>query len=292
MTGQNIVTCHQPTYLPWAGLFHKLALSDHFVVMDNVQYSPRNWLNRNRIKGPQGVFWLSVPVSLRTSASRRLTDIMIDSAEDSGAGDWQRSHWRSLCAAYSRAPYWGAYSDALEHFYLGHTWTRLAELNLGLLRHLVDVFGLRTRFVLGSELEAQGAKSDLVLDMCLRTSATAYIAGMNGHDYLVERDFLAAGVSVVYQRYHAPTYPQRFAGFDAELSVLDLLFNVGERSRTLLLSGNVTKGDLRRALDGGPTAVLESCRVAGRAQLLTRPATDHGDRYAERLVTAAEAPAP
>src|SRR4051812_23664314 len=101
----RIVTCHQPTYLPWAGLFHKLALADVFVVMDTVTYSRSGWQNRNRVKGVHGPYWLTVPLSASGRRSRPLRDILIDSSSTSGAGDWRRRHWESLRVSYGRAPH-------------------------------------------------------------------------------------------------------------------------------------------------------------------------------------------
>ena len=45
-----ILTAHQPVYLPWLGLFHKISLSDTYVFFDEVQYLPKDWMNRNYIK--------------------------------------------------------------------------------------------------------------------------------------------------------------------------------------------------------------------------------------------------
>jgi len=240
----RVVTCHQPTYLPWAGLFHKLALADRFVVMDAAEYTSRNWLNRNRIKGPQGCFWLTVPVSRSDSASRLLMDMAIQQALPEDPAGWQRQHWRSLEAAYTRAPYWDRYAGLFEEFYLGRSWTRLAEFNFALLRALAGVLEIDTEFVLASDLGWEGRKSRLVLDHCRRAAGTVYVSGVNGHDYLIESEFRDAGISVVYQEYHGPVYRQQWGAFVPDLSVLDLLFNAGPRSGELLASGNVTRVDL------------------------------------------------
>lgn len=276
----RIVTCHQPTYLPWAGLFHKLALADRYVVMDTVDYSPRNWLNRNRVKGPQGPFWLTVPVSFTASPSRALRDIAIDTAPDSGAGEWQANHWRSLQYAYGKAPFWRRYAAAFEHFYLAGTWTGLAELNLALLRYLAGELGVETEFVLASELGWEGRKSQLVLDHCRRAGGSAYVAGVNGHAYLLEPEFLAAGVSIVYQCYRGPVYRQRHGPFVPDLSVVDLLFNMGDESASLLSQGNVTRADLIGTLQGSPrAAVLESTSDAdGNPGFAVRAALPSGLR--------------
>lgn len=272
MTGsRRVVTCHQPTYLPWAGLFHKLALADCFVVMDAADYSARNWINRNRIKGPHGSFWLTVPVSRADCASRRLMDTAMRAAPPSEAAGWQRRHWRSLEGAYAHAPYWSRYAGLFEELYLGPTWTRLADFNLVLLRRLAEVLGIDTEFVLASEIGWQGRKSRLILDHCRRTVGSVYVSGVNGRDYLIEPEFRDAGISVVYQNYRGPVYPQQWGEFVPDLSVVDLLFNVGPRSGELLLSGNATRAALDEALG--------AARIPAVVEMLTGP-----ERQAELVV--------
>ncbi|QMU78271.1 WbqC family protein [Streptacidiphilus sp. PB12-B1b] len=255
----RIVTCHQPTYLPWAGLFHKLALADVIVLMDTVDYSRRGWQNRNRIKGPNGSFWLTVPLSSRGSASRRLCDIAIAPGVCATRTDWQRAHWTSLSQAYSQADHWRSYAPIFEDALLGHSWTSLVELNAHLLRRLAAALRIEVDFVRASELGWEGRKSRIVLDHCRRTSATVYVSGVNGHDYLREQEFLDRGISVFYQRYRGPVYQQRHGGFIPDLSVVDLLFNVGAESTAALLAGNATRKALLEALAAsGAPAVLET----------------------------------
>ncbi|MBS2966139.1 WbqC family protein [Actinocrinis puniceicyclus] len=270
MTGSaRVITCHQPTYLPWAGLFHKLALADCFVVMDASEFTSRNWINRNRIKGPHGCFWLTVPVSRADCASRRLVDTAVQAAPPSDAASWQRRHWRSLESAYAHAPYWSRYAGMFEDLYLGRTWTRLAELNVVLLRRLAEVLGIEAEFVLASEVGWQGRKSRLVLDHCRRTAGSVYVSGINGRDYLIESEFRDAGISVVYQNYRGPAYPQLWGEFVPDLSVVDLLFNVGPESGPLLLSGNATRAALNEALGAGTApAVVE---MPTGPELVVRP---------------------
>jgi hypothetical protein len=243
----RLVACSQPTYLPWAGLFHRLALVDAFVVMDTVAFTRTGWQNRNRIKGGTGTFWLSVPISANSKRSRRLADVtVVPDGSDAGRG-WQWRHWESLRTSYGRAPYWRRYAPALSEVYLDRRWNGLVALNLALLDVLMRMFGIEVEVVRASELGCVGQGSDLVLDQCLRTGASMYVSGINGRDYLVERDFLAAGVSVFYQRYHVTIYPQRFGPFIPNLSVVDLLFNTGPAARDLLLANNVGRADLVRS---------------------------------------------
>lgn len=253
----KIITGHQPVYLPWLGLFHKIALADAFVFMDDVQYLEQDWNNRNRIKGPQGPFWLTVPVRLRASASRQLKDVALVADGWGSQGHWQAAHWRSLQSCYGKAHYWDLYAPFFEQLYTARPWHWLAELNEVILHYCLDTLSIRTEFIRASAAGFTGHKSDLVLDHCRRLGADVCVLGTLGRDYICTEDFHAAGVALYFQDYQHPTYPQRFGAFCPRLSVVDLLFNCGPRSRDILLGGNVTREDITAAAQraGQPTVL-------------------------------------
>lgn len=244
---RRIVACHQPTYLPWAGLLHKVALADCFVVMDTVAFSRSGWQNRNRIKGAEDAFWLTVPLVRDSLRHGRLDAVEIASVH--GARDWQDRHWNALRRCYARAPYWPDYAPRFEAIYQEKQWRLLADLNLALLETLLDAFGLRTELVMASDLDPAGRKSDLILDLCIQTEAAVYVSGALGHNYLVEQDFTDRGIRVLSQDYRISPYPQRFGDFVSHLSAVDILFNCGQDSRQVLLAGNLTRTAVRTALE-------------------------------------------
>jgi hypothetical protein len=247
----KIISGHQPVYLPWLGLFHKLHLADVFVFMDDVQYLTQDWNNRNRIKGPHGAFWLTVPVA-RGSSSRLLRDVRIVEQRWPHRSHWQFEHWNSLQSCYRRAPYWHVYAPFFESLYTRRPWRWLTALNAAVLRYLIEALDISTRLIIASEADFSGRKSDLVLDHCRRYGAELCVLGGHGREYIIERDFEAAGVATHYQEYAHPSYPQRFGSFEAQLSVVDLLMNCGPESRQILLRDNPTREDLARAAVGAP----------------------------------------
>jgi hypothetical protein len=243
----TIVSGHQPVYLPWLGLFHKIALCDTFVFMDDVQYLRQDWNNRNRIKGPQGPFWLTVPVALKESASEILADIRIAQHDWGGKNNWQQAHWKSIQSCYRRAPFWDTYADELEEIYLGQRWDFLVQLNARQLDFFLAALDIPATVVKASGIGFEGQKSDLVLDHCRKLNGDTVVLGTHGRDYLDEPAFAAAGIAVYYQDYVHPEYPQQFGTFESHLSVLDLLFNCGPESREILLTGNDSKQDVEQA---------------------------------------------
>jgi hypothetical protein len=220
------------------GLFHKVALADTFVSFNGVQYLPRDWNNRNRIKTADGCVWLTVPVLTKGYREKPLRAIEINNHEP-----WRRKHWRAISFAYRKAPHFERYASFLEETY-NREWHYLAELNDAMLRWFLQELGIKVQFIDASKLELEGSKSDLVLDMCRKLGATTYIFGVLGRDYANVTDFNAAGISVVFQDYKHPEYPQLHGAFEPRLSVLDLLMNCGERSKEILMAGNIERGDL------------------------------------------------
>jgi hypothetical protein len=224
-----ILTAHQPVYLPWLGLFHKIALCDTYVFLDSVKYLKQDWNNRNKIKGAAGPMWLTVPVATGGTDNILLPDVRI-----SNEHNWRVKHWRSIRSCYGRAPYFDQYAPFLEDVYR-RKWEFLNELNLHMLRWFLDELGVKVRFLRASELDLEGTKSDLVLDMCRKLGAKTYIFGALGRDYAQVADFERAGVDVIFQDYRHPQYPQLHGGFISHLSIIDLIFNCGPKSLEVLM---------------------------------------------------------
>lgn len=234
-----VLTAHQPVYLPWLGLFHKIGLADIFCFFDIVQYQPKDWNNRNKVKIRNGqTIWLSIPVLRNGYRDQKYIDLRINNAVP-----WQRKHWKTLELNYSKAPYYDRYAQGLERFY-STRWERLADLNYEMLLHFMEVLGLTVPVVKASEYQFSGTKSDLVLDMCCKLGAKVYIFGALGRDYANVDSFAANGISVYFQDYRHPTYPQLFGKFASHMSIVDLLFNCGPRSLEIIVSNNVTREQL------------------------------------------------
>jgi hypothetical protein len=241
-----ILTAHQPAYLPWLALFHKIALADVFVSYDQAQYQTENWINRNRVRRRESAtgILLTVPVRGADHLQKRICDIEIDNEKP-----WRRKHWNTIRACYGRAPHFARYSGFLEDVYR-RDWARIADLDKHMLRWFLEVLGIRVEVVRGSSLQTEGRGSDRVLDLCRIMGADAFLFGRLGRDYAKVADFTALGVRVEFQDYRHPTYDQPSSPFIPHLSVLDLLFNCGASSLDILMSGNDTREALRSRVAG------------------------------------------
>lgn len=230
-----ILTAHQPTYLPWLGLFHKIALAEKFVFFDCVQYRPKSFFNRNSIKSANGALLLTVPVLTKGYRDKKFFEIQINNALP-----WRRKHWRAIEASYSAAPYFKTYSDFFLDAYK-RDWEYLSDLNLHMLNWFLDVLGIAVPTERARSYSFHGNGSELVLDMCAQVGADVYIFGAKGRDYADVASFQNAGVRPVFQSYSHPVYRQRFGPFVSHLSIVDLLFNEGPRSLEVLMSNNLSR---------------------------------------------------
>ena len=230
-----IVTVHQPHFLPWLGYLHRMAQADLFVLLDHVQFERGNYQNRTMIRVGGAPRWLTVPVEQR-SQKERIAEKRIDNSLHGTPRWWSGAHFQTIRHAYRQAPFIDQYAPALRALFETR-WTQLVELNAAALELLREAFGIRTPLVKSSELGVQGAKSELVLNLCRAVGADALLVGLGGsRDYLDQAAFERAGVRLVYQQFVHPLYAQREAApFSPGLSSLDMLLNCGPASRGLLL---------------------------------------------------------
>lgn len=234
-----ILTAHQPVYLPWLGLFHKISLSDKFVYFDGVQYQTKDWNNRNRIKTANGDIWLTVPVLNKNHFQLKLKDVLINNELP-----WGKKHFKSIYIAYKKARYFDRYIDFFEDVYKRH-WDKLSDLNEYMLRHFLNILGIHIPIYKLSDYDFESKRSALVLDMCKQMNADLYIFGINGKDYADVEAFNRENIRVYFQEYKHPIYTQLHnAEFSPYLSVIDLLFNHGDESLNIIQSGNISKNEL------------------------------------------------
>lgn len=227
-----ILTAHQPMFMPWLGLFAKIAAADQFVVFDDVPFERHGFGNRNKILTHSGVQWLTVPVHLDDHLERPIRTIEIADEHY-----WRRKHLRTIELAYQKAPHFEAVFDAVKAIY-AKDWRTLAGLNQALLSFFMGYLEINVPILTASEQGFRGEKSDLVLDMCIKCGATEYIFGAQGRGYADLEAFERAGIKVWFQDYQHPTYPQLHGGFEPYMSILDLVMNCGPESREILLSSS------------------------------------------------------
>jgi hypothetical protein len=217
----NTVAVLQSNYIPWKGYFDIIHDADVFIFYDDVQYTKNDWRNRNRIKRPDGVSWLTIPTG--TNLNRLICEVALNDS------DWAIRHWTIIRDSYSRAPHFKAYKDFFEHVYLGTKWQSLSELNQFLIKKIASQFlGMTTVFKDSREYSATGQKLERLIDLVKQAKADVYVSGPAAKDYIDETRFREEGVALKYKSYSGyPEYPQAHPPFEHAVSILDLLFQVG-----------------------------------------------------------------
>jgi hypothetical protein len=232
-----ILSAHQPVYLPWLGLFHKIALANIFCVFDIVQYQRKDFNNRNKIKTSVGPIWLTVPVKSSGRLDSIITDIEIIN------DGWHKKHLKSIELNYKKTPYFEQYFYGLKKI-LDTPYQYLVDLNFDILVYALDVLGIGTKIVKASDYSFAGSKSELVLDMCTQLNADIYIFGEEGKGYADVDAFKSKGVNPYFQSYNHPIYKQIKGEFKPFMNIFDLIFTEGGNSKDIMLSGNATKSDI------------------------------------------------
>ena len=220
---------HQPNYLPWLGFFDKLKSSDLFIIEDNVQYERQGFTNRNKIMTADGVRWLSVPVE-HANKSMLINEVKI---ANKGEPQWGNRHWLTLKHSYCKAPYWSEYSDFFEETY-SREWTLLIDLNMHLIKGIMQFFNIDKPLIIASSIGAQGKKNELIIAQCKAVGAEVQLAGSGGKNYINHKRFEEEGIKLVFQDFKHPVYHQTGVEFVPNLSVVDYLFCTGGKCQQII----------------------------------------------------------
>jgi hypothetical protein len=217
----------QSSYIPWKGYFSLIQLADAFILYDDVQYTRRDWRNRNQIKTPAGTSWLTIPVTVRGRREQRVRDVQTRD------GDWARKHWLTLQQFYARADYFDTLRDVFGGLYERCREERqLSRINFLFIKTLRDLLGIETPLSWSMDYLLEEGRSQRLVGLCRQVGATEYLTGPMARSYLDETLFTKAGIRVRWMDYSGyPEYPQLFTPpFIHEVSAIDLLMNLGPRA--------------------------------------------------------------
>lgn len=223
-----IVAIHQPNFLPWIGYFYKILRSDKFVFLDSVDYTKNNYINRNLIKTPNGSQWLTVPVLTKGKFGTSIKDIQINTSLD-----WHKKIVGTLKANYGKSPFFSEFFPLLNEMIEGPD-TNLSALNIKLIKTLSLYLGIHTEMILASELKAEGESNDLLINICKELGADTYLSGFGATKYIDHEKWNNSGVNLWFTPFTHPRYPQLWGDFCPNMSIVDLIFNVGADSGRML----------------------------------------------------------
>lgn len=214
----------QSNYIPWKGYFDLIGSVDAFVFLDDVQFTRRDWRNRNKIKTAQGSIWLTVPVVSKGKYEQQIreTEVLQDG--------WEKKHLGSLYHSYSKAPFFKNYWQEVESLYAGAPCMKtISDLNWMFASRIMNFLGIETPVFWSHDIPHAGDKEQRLISICKAMDATHYLSGPAAADYIPDGAFEQACITLEYADYSGyPEYPQLHGAFDPYVSILDLLFNTGD----------------------------------------------------------------
>ena len=219
----------QSNYIPWKGYFDNINQVDTFVVYDDMQYTKRDWRNRNKIKTAQGSKWLSVPVEVKGKYFQKINETVVSEEK------WGTKHWNSISHAYAKAPFFKEYKAIFEALYLNPSSKYLTDINISFIEAVNDILGIQTKIIRSDAFELAEGKTERLVDLCKKTDTSIYYTGPAAQNYMDESLFEQENIQVAYFDYsNYPEYPQLFGDFEHAVTILDVLFNVGPDTPTYL----------------------------------------------------------
>ena len=211
----------QSNYIPWTGYFDIIRQSDVFVIYDEVQYTKNDWRNRNLIKTPNGLEWLTIPVNQK-KLDQKINETFVSTT------NWNKKHWNSILCNYSKSPYFKTYGTVIKELYESLETKNLSEINVFFIKGINRILGIETEIIDSRTLNLSGDKNNRLIEAVKNLNGTHYISGPAAKSYLKTDSFESESIKVEWMDYSFyPEYPQLFGGFNHNVSILDLIFNVG-----------------------------------------------------------------
>ena len=233
-----IAAIHQHHYFPWLGYMDKMARSDVFLLLDRVQLTDNSYMFRHQLLDKNGEKkFITIPFQKKGYMDRPYNELELNAAVD-----WQTRQKNFIQDNYRRHPFYQEIWREIEPVFTGRfdcLW-EVTDASIRIMRRLLDV---KTPLVYQSQLEeAPGKKSEFLIGLLHQLGAERYPSGAGARKYMDMDMFAAAGISVEYQDFKLPIYPQKNTGeFVGGISGLDILFNCGVEETRRIFWENVSR---------------------------------------------------
>lgn len=221
---ENRIIVTQSNYIPWKGYFTTMKKATHIVLYDDMQYTKRDWRNRNKIITPSGPKWISVPVITKGRFHQKINETVIDNP------DWNISHWNLIEQNYRLSPYFEQYGNIFKNIYLKelNNVEYLSEINRIILKRVIDLLNIDIEIIDSRELDLRGDKTEKLVNVCKDLNAVEYFTGPAAKNYINEECFTSQNIKISYYDLDGfPEYNQLWDGFDHYVSVIDMFMNLG-----------------------------------------------------------------
>lgn len=218
----------QSNYIPWKGYFDLIDSVDEFIFYDEMQYTKNDWRNRNKIKSPNGLHWLTIPVK-QFSLHQKINETEVADSK------WAYKHFQTIKQFYGKAACFPEYKNYLEELYATCDFTLLSEINFHFINSLCKVLNIKTKLSWSTDYGLIEGKTERLVDLVMKAGGTEYVSGPAAKDYLEENLFRQAEIKLSWMDYSKyPEYSQLHSPFEHGVSVIDLLLNQGSESEKFL----------------------------------------------------------
>lgn len=220
----------QSNYIAWKGYFDMIRMVDEFILYDDVQYTRRDWRNRNKIKTPNGLLWLTIPVDVKGKYHQKINETLISDPK------WAKDHWATITQFYSKTKFFKDYKAVFEDFYMNVTETHLSQVNHQLMTIINNILGITTKLSWSGDYTLVDGQTERLLSLVQQANGNEYISGPLAKDYLDESMFNDVSIKVSWMEYSGyPEYTQLYPPFEHGVSVLDLIFNEGPEAINFII---------------------------------------------------------
>lgn len=221
----NKVIITQSNYIPWKGYFRPMKEATHFVVYDDMQYTKRDWRNRNLLISPIGPKWLSIPIDVKGKFYQKINEAKVSDK------NWNIDHWNFIETNYKKSPYYNLYKDEFKGLYLSEKSEFLSEININFIKKIIELLNIDITILDSRNFELKGDRTEKLLNICLELKAKEYFTGEAAKNYINENVFIENNVKITYNDHSSyPEYKQLWYSFDHHVSIIDMFFNLGEKT--------------------------------------------------------------
>ncbi len=221
----------QSNYIPWKGYFDLINIVDEFILYDDMQYTRRDWRNRNKIKTPQGLQWLTIRVEIKGKFFQKINETKVSEK------DWAKKHWQSILRNYSKSKYFKDYKDIFEEMYLNCEEEYLSQINYKFITTINEILEIKTKLRWSNEFKLVDGQTEKLLGICKDCNAEIYISGPAAKDYFDEELAKKENIKVEWMDYSGyKEYEQLNPPFEHRVSILDLIFNEGTNAKNFMKS--------------------------------------------------------
>ena len=220
----KVLSLMQPTYIPWLGYFNLIKNSDEFVIYTTTQLNKRSWQTRNRIKSPNGILMLSIPIK----KTLKRDEIIIKDTQVENNFNWQEKHLKSIKQSYSKSPFFDNIYPLIQNV-LNQKSNYLIDYTVPLILMFIDHLNIESKIIFSDEIQYGGKKDEALVSICKERKAETYLSVTGAKDYILagENIFTNNKIQLKWNEFIHPKYEQPFGTFESHLSIIDALFVLG-----------------------------------------------------------------